>query len=149
MTFQEGQMSRLNVRMLLVVLFLVPMLTCATVLAAAELGSLTICRGVAGPELYPVDPANEFAPDTAAIHAVALIRNGTPSTKVTGTWISVDAISTPNYEINSGDLVLGKQGTVNAHFELSKPTKGWPVGNYRVNIFIDGNKAGSASFSVK
>lgn len=141
-------MSRLDAKVFLCVFFLVSMLTCATVFAAAELVSLTICKGISS-ELNPVDPTDKFTLDTAAIHAVAKIEGGKPNTKVTGTFISVDAISIPNYEINTADAVLQKEGTTNAHFSLSKPNNGWPAGNYKIDVFIDGKKVGSAPFSVK
>jgi hypothetical protein len=149
MIYQEGKMSRLNVRVLLCIFFVVPLLTCSTVFAAAELGSITTCKGIAGPEMNPVGPTDKFSPDTPAIHAVAQIKGGKAGMKVTGAWISVDAISTPNYEIKAADVVLEKDGTGNVHFELSMPTKGWPPGNYKVEIRVDGKTVGSAPFSVK
>jgi hypothetical protein len=142
-------MTRPNAKVFLCAFFLISMLPCAAVFTATELGTVTICKGVSGPELSPVGPTNKFTPDTAVIHAVAKIKNGKPGTKVTATWISIDAISTPNYEINSAQLTLEEEGTVNAHFELSKPTKDWPAGNYKVDVFLDGMKVGSAPFSVK
>ncbi len=141
-------MLRMNTRAFLLISFVVSLLACGVVFAA-DLGTLTICRGVTGPELFPADPADKFTPDTAAIHAVVKIYNGQPDTKVKGVWISVDAIPTPDYEILSSELVLGGGGTRNAHFELSKPTKGWPKGNYQVDVYIDGKKAGSAPFSFR
>jgi len=35
-----------------------------------------------------------------------------------------------------------------ASFSLSKPTNGWPVGDYRVDLLIDGTKAKSVAFKV-
>jgi hypothetical protein len=112
-------MLRVGVRVFLFFSVLLPTITCTAAFAAPELGSLTICKGVSGAELNPVDPRGEFAPDAAAIHAVARIKNGKPGAKITGTWISVDVISLPNYEIASSDVLLKAEGTVNAHFELS------------------------------
>ncbi len=142
-------MPGLSIRMFLCVFFLVLMVSSATAFAEVKLGALTICKGVEGPELNPVNATDEFRSDTSVIHAVAQIKDGIPHTKITGKWICVDAISIPNYEIHSIDLVLNKTGTVNAHFELTKPTKGWPIGNYKVDIYIDGKKAGSAAFSIR
>lgn len=142
-------MPGLNIRVFLCAFLLISTVSSATAFAEVKLGALTICKGVEGPELNPVNATDKFGSDTPVIHAVAQIKGGIPSTKITGKWISVDAISIPNYEINSADLVLNKTGTVNAHFELSKPTKGWPTGNYKVDIYIDGEKAGSAAFSIR
>lgn len=35
-----------------------------------------------------------------------------------------------------------------AWFSLSRPTNGWPVGDYRVDMFINDKAAGSVKFSV-
>ncbi len=116
---------------------------------AAELGSITVCEGVVDPELKPVDPTDIFAPDAPAINALVEVKDGRPGAKVTGAWISVDAISVPNYEIKRTEFELKGEGASKVNFELSKPTNGWPKGHYRVDIYIDGEKAGSASFSIQ
>jgi hypothetical protein len=33
-------------------------------------------------------------------------------------------------------------------FSFSKPTAGWPVGDYRVDLFLDGKKATDVKFKV-
>ena len=142
-------MPGLNIRVFLCAFLLISAVSSATAFAEVKLGALTICKGVEGPELNPVNATDKFGSDTPVIHAVAQIKDGIPYTKITGKWISVDAISIPDYEINSIEVVLNKTATVNAHFELSKPTKGWPAGNYKVDIYIDGKKAGSAAFSIR
>jgi hypothetical protein len=138
----------LNSRAFFFICFLVSVLACSVVFAA-DLGSITICKGVAGPELNPVNPTDRFTPDTDVIHAVARINNGQPGNKIKGVWISVDAISTPDYEIHSTELVLGERGTVNGSFSISKPTNGWPKGNYRIDVYIEGKKVGAASYSIQ
>ena len=60
----------------------------------------------------------------------------------------MDAIETPNYEINGTELVLEQAGTATFHFQLSRPTNGWPPGHYKMDLFIDGKPAGSAPFAV-
>jgi hypothetical protein len=34
------------------------------------------------------------------------------------------------------------------HFQISRPDQGWPPGKYKLDLFIDGRKAGSAPFTV-
>jgi len=69
-------------------------------------------------------------------------------TKVQGTWVSVDAIETPNYQIDSSEVVTKAQGDARVHFQISKPQKGWPVGSYRLDINVDGKFITSIPFSV-
>jgi len=52
-----------------------------------------------------------------------------------------------NYKIDSVDLTAGALVNV-ANFSLSKPTAGWPVGSYRVDLFIDGKPAGHKHFVI-
>ena len=37
----------------------------------------------------------------------------------------------------------------NVDFNMSKPNAGWPVGDYRVDLFINGKPTGNAKFQVK
>ena len=32
---------------------------------------------------------------------------------------------------------------------MSKPTKGWPPGDYRIELFIDGEPAGNVKYKVE
>ena len=129
--------------------FLLSAMACPMALAAPELESVTICKVVVGDPPKPVDVTDKFSTDTPAIHAVATIKGCKAGTKVTGVWISVDAISTPNFKIGELDVVCKKEGVNHAQFDLSKPTKGWPLGNYKLDVYIDGKPFGSAPFRVQ
>ncbi len=111
-----------------------------------ELVSLVTCEGVEG--YQPVNIADQFNPESPKIYVVAKIKNVRVGTKATGVWIAVDALRTPNREIYRRELVFEGKGMGNARFQINKPNKGWPVGTYKLDLYIDGNLASTAPFKV-
>jgi hypothetical protein len=111
--------------------------------------SIVACEQVAGQGTIPINVTETFAPESPEIHVLARLENAKAGTKVRGVWISVDAVSTPNYEIDSSEAELRKGAEDLAHFSMTRPQKGWPVGNYRFELYLDGKMAGNLPFSVK
>ena len=117
---------------------------------AATLTSITTCGEVAQPGTRPVNVTSRFRPDAPEINAVAVVKGVKARTMVKATWIAiaVDAIQTPNREIDSTEVRVDKEGDATLHFRLSRPTQGWPVGSYRLDLTLDGQPFGAAPFSV-
>jgi len=63
--------------------------------------------------------------------------------------VSVDAIETPNHKIDSSEVLVKAHGDARVHFQISKPQKGWPVGNYRLDVSVAGKFVTSIPFSVE
>ncbi len=116
--------------------------------SAAELLSITACEAVAEADNSPVKATDRFTPESPKIHVVARVKNSKAGTRARAVWIAIDAIATPNYEINSTELVLDQEGTANLHFQIKRPDQGWPPGKYKLDLFLDGRLAGSAPFIV-
>lgn len=95
------------------------------------------------------DATQSFAPDTAKIYLHAGLVDVASGSKLGSTWIAEDTggAAPANYKIDSVELTAGALINV-ATFSLSKPTSGWPVGTYRVDLFIDGKAAGAAHFKI-
>lgn len=91
-----------------------------------------------------------FAPDTAEIFLTATMDDVKAGSKVTITWISVDShgAAPANYKIDATDLDI-TEGMNILDGNLSKPTSGWPVGTYRVDLSVDGVVLKSLDFEVK
>lgn len=89
-----------------------------------------------------------FKPQTAKIFLHAKLVDVPSGSKVKSDWIAVKASGAPaNYKIDSMELNVG--ALVNSvDFNFSKPTAGWPEGDYRVDLFIDGKPAGNVKFQV-
>jgi hypothetical protein len=91
-----------------------------------------------------------FAPDTPKIVLHAEIFEMPVGTRLTATWIAVKTEAAPaNYKIESADVEI-KQAVASdeTSFWLTKPTAGWPVGDYKVDLSINGQVATSVSFEV-
>lgn len=88
-----------------------------------------------------------FAPDAPTIHLVAVFADAAAGTKIKAVWVAVDAIATPNYEIDSSSVTL-KKGEARVHFQISRPDNGWPEGSYKVNLYVDGVLISSVPFKV-
>jgi hypothetical protein len=91
-----------------------------------------------------------FAPDTAEIFLRAQMDDVTAGSKVTIVWVAVDTkgAAPANYTIDKVDLDV-TDGMNVLDGNITKPTAGWPVGTYRVDIAIDGKVSNSADFEVK
>jgi hypothetical protein len=89
-----------------------------------------------------------FTPDTAQIFLAASLADVKPGSKLKGVWIAEKTeVAPPDYPIDSTEMTVGSLMN-RATFSLSKPTAGWPAGDYRVELFIDGKPAGTVRFSV-
>ncbi len=95
------------------------------------------------------DATEMFAPNTPEIFVHAGMVDVAHGSKVSSDWIAEDTggVAPANYKIDSVAFDTGMLTNV-VTFSLSKPTAGWPVGKYRVDLFIDGKAAGAAHFKV-
>jgi hypothetical protein len=115
---------------------------------AARVVSISLCESISQPGSVPVNVKDKFSIDTKAIHAVIYLADAEAGAILKGAWISVDAIETPDYEIDAAEATVSVDGEASAHFSLSKPTNGWPVGNYRFDFYINGKHIAFAPFSI-
>ena len=89
------------------------------------------------------NPTNVFKPDTPGIFLSVEIGNVKGKTDVNIQWIYLatnDSVDGPTQTIDD-DARVG--------FSLSKPTNGWPAGQYKAVIFLNGKEAGNIGFSVQ
>lgn len=117
--------------------------------SSPKLTSIVACEQVTGQGTIPVNITETFTPDSPEIHVLARLENVRAGIKLRGVWISLDAVSTPNDEIDSSEFDLHKDAGDVAHFTLTRPQKGWPIGNYRFDLYLEGRVAGNLPFSVK
>ena len=91
---------------------------------------------------------NAFKPNTAQIFLAAGLADVKSGSKLKGVWIAEKTkVAPPNYQIDSTEMTVGRLMNL-ATFSLSKPTAGWPAGEYRVELSINGKPAGIVRFSV-
>lgn len=89
-----------------------------------------------------------FKSDAPQIVLHAELLDMQQGTKVSADWIAenTNGAAPPNYKIDSAEMTIKDEDE--ATFSLSKPTNGWPVGDYRVDLLIDGTKAKSVTFKI-
>ncbi len=96
-----------------------------------------------------VNPASEFVPDAPKIYCAWTAEGVTAGTPVRGVWIAEDVgnVAPPNYKIDEATLNL--PGVDKGTFTVSKPNTGWPVGKYRLDIYLGKDLAKTVPFTVK
>ena len=89
-----------------------------------------------------------FAPTTAKIFLRSKVADVPSGSRLKSDWIAEKTqVAPPNYKIDSYEMKSGPLMN-SVTFSMSKPTAGWPVGDYRVDIFIDNKPAGQVKFKV-
>ncbi|MBM4027228.1 MAG: SHOCT domain-containing protein [Planctomycetes bacterium] len=116
---------------------------------AARVTSIDLCTDVRDDGFTAVNVVQTFGVDTPVIHAVVHVAEAKAGTVVKGTWISIDAISVPNYQIDAAEQKIQGRGAATGHFSLSRPTNGWPEGRYRLDVYLDNQLAGAKTFTVR
>ena len=95
-----------------------------------------------GPDQKVTSPTTTFSPkDTiyAAVSTTGAAANATLGAK----WTYQDGQT-----VNDSSQTIAPTGPAVTTFHISKPD-GWPAGNYKVEISLDGNAVSSKDFSVK
>lgn len=95
------------------------------------------------------EPTTSFAPDTPKVFALFKTDGIEKGDKLRGVWIAEDVgtAAPANSKIDEKTLELDED-TDDGDFSLSKPTKGWPVGKYRVDFYLNGKLKTSAKFTI-
>src|SRR5204862_3410479 len=124
------------------------LLTAVTIYAAiASAGDVKVTVAMTtGPEDKPV---TTFAPDTGALYAMFKTEGLKSGDKVRGALIAeeVGAAAPPNTKVLETTLDM-EEDTEDGEFNFSKPNKGWPVGKYRVEIYVNDKLANTVKFTV-
>ena len=89
-----------------------------------------------------------FKPATPKIYVHANVEGVSAGTMLKGDWIAVKTkVAPPNYKIDTVQLkAFPLMNSVD--FNMSKPTAGWPEGDYRLDMFIGGKKVTEVKFTV-
>ena len=96
-----------------------------------------------------VKPGKVFRPDSPKIVCVFKVEGAGIGAKTRSVWIAEDVgkVAPPNYTIAEKSLVLPflDRGT----FSLSKPNNGFPVGSYRLEIYLGDKLAKTLKFRIE
>jgi hypothetical protein len=88
-----------------------------------------------------------YTPDVQTFYCYFDLNNAPDDTVVKGTWtlVSADGYDS-NSEIDSADIT-GSDNTY--YFQLSRSTDAWPVGKYKIDLYLNGDLAQTIEFDVK
>jgi hypothetical protein len=88
-----------------------------------------------------------FAPDSPKVYVDYTLADVNAGQKVKIVWTAEKAEGVQeNSKMNEAETIASSM--VSGLFSYSKPTKGWPAGTYRVDLFIDGRLDKTIRFKV-
>ena len=98
-------------------------------------------------DYHIIGPSSEYYPDTAKSVCVWNIAEADLSVPIKSVWIAEDigAGAPPNYQIAENSVSAVNEGK----FYVTSPANGWPVGKYRLEIYIGDNLAKQVPFTIK
>src|SRR5438445_7276220 len=116
--------------------------------AAANAGDVKVeAFMTTGPEDEAV---TSFTPDTPRLYAMFKTKGAKDGDKARGVLIAEDVgdVAPPNTKVLETKLDM-EGDTSDGDFNFSKPTNGWPVGKYRVEIYINDELATKVKFTIQ
>ncbi|MDR3504390.1 MAG: DUF4189 domain-containing protein [Legionella sp.] len=106
-------------------------------------------------------PKEVFTKDTPFLYVFWKSTQLKQGQKIKSVWIAEDTnnVAPPNYKIDETELMLqlGRSGDLIAllpgnqwsgKFKITKPNKGWPLGKYHMDIYVDNNLVKSIKYNV-
>jgi hypothetical protein len=93
------------------------------------------------PDKTVLDKADSFAPSDT-IYVSVKTEGAAQGAKLQTRWYFNDKV------VEESSEMISPTGPAVTEFHLSKPD-GWPVGNYRIEVLLNGTQTGSKSFEVK
>lgn len=124
---------------------LIGMMICASV---ARAGDVKVkARMTTGPK---DEPTTTFAADTPKVFALFKTKGAQKGDKLRGVWIAEDVGDAAPANTKIDEKTVTMEGdTDDGDFSVTKPTKGWPVGKYRVEIYVNDELATTVKFTIK
>jgi outer membrane usher protein FimD/PapC len=95
-------------------------------------------------------PTTTFTADVPKLYAFFRSKGTQTGDKLRGVWIAEDVgdAAPKKTKIDEATLTADENDFYGA-FSLTKPTKGWPAGKYRVDIYVGDELATTAKFTIK
>jgi hypothetical protein len=117
-------------------------------LSVAKAGDVSVkVRMTTGPK---DPPSTTFASNTPKLYAIFKTEGAKTGDKIRGVLIAEDVGDVAPANTKVLETILDMEGDTEAgDFSFSKPTNGWPVGRYRVEIYVNDELATAAKFTIK
>jgi hypothetical protein len=108
---------------------------------------IVMAKDTQGDNKDPVGPTSTFD-SQSTFHAVVAIKDAPAGTSLKAVWYADDTNGVADCGTQIDEYELTTDGTRNIDFSLA-PKESWPVGQYRVEIFVNGTLEQNVSFKVK
>jgi hypothetical protein len=95
----------------------------------------------------PGSPTFSFEPSDRTLHCVATLKEAHAGTEMRFSWWIVDADGTQNRKIKDIDYTTRTLEDI-IHGHLSLP-QDWPIGKYKVQVYVNGNLDRTVPFTVQ
>jgi hypothetical protein len=120
----------------------------AVICASAHAGEVKVEAAIAVDK--DTKPTTTFAANVPKLYAFFRTKGTEKGDKLRGVWIAEDVgdAAPKKTKIDEATLTADEDDFYGA-FSLTKPTKGWPVGKYRVEIYRGDELATTAKFTIK
>ena len=114
----------------------------------ASLSEATMCQSV-DKDMRPVNATSVFNADTPEIFCSVKLSNAPPDTEIKAEWIYIEgeAEGLENYMIDEWSVIT--EGTHYFSTSMTRPYDGWPMGEYKVVLYIDGKEKLSVPFTAE
>jgi hypothetical protein len=101
----------------------------------------------------PVEPTTRYTRDAAMLYLYWRTPDGRKDMAVRQAWIAEDVgkAAPPNTKIDEKTVVMPapRNGGWTGNATLSRPTNGWPIGRYRVEVYFGDKLVKSLRFSIE
>jgi hypothetical protein len=117
-------------------------------LSVAKAGDVSVkVRMTTGPQ---DPPSTTFASNTPKLYAIFKTEGAKTGDKIRGVLIAEDVGDVAPANTKVLETILDMEGDTEAgDFNFDKPTNDWPVGKYRVEIYVNDELATMAKFTIK
>jgi hypothetical protein len=128
-----------------ILVLLIAMIVCAEMARAGDVTVEAVTTASPGGE-----ETTNFAPDAPELFAMFKTKGAQSGDKLRGVWIAEDVGSAvpANSKIDEKTLTMDGD-TDDGDLSLSKPTKGWPVGKYRLEIYVNDKLVTTTRFTIE
>lgn len=87
-----------------------------------------------------------FHPADGPFHLLVVVANAPEGTKVKASWFTLESTDSKGTLIDEKEIILGNETDVDFNLSLPRP---WPVGKYKVDLFLNGKLDRSIPFKVE
>jgi hypothetical protein len=128
-----------------ILVLLIAMIVCAEVAQAGDVEVEAVTTASPGGE-----ETTNFAPDVPKLFAMFKTKGAQNGDKLRGVWIAEDvgSAAVANSKIDDTELTMDGDSD-DGDFSLSQPTKGWGVGKYRLEIYVNDKLVTTTRFMIE